>query len=65
MAEEFSPGEGFMYVLLILAIGVVIVAASLLMSSGKLSLGAGVLVILASYAAVLAVVRSFRKRFLS
>ncbi len=65
VTEEFSTSEGVKYILLILAIAVVIVATSLMISSGKLGLGAGAGVILASYAAVYAVVRSFRRRFLS
>lgn|GEM_PF-3997783 len=65
VAEEFSTREGVKYILLILAPAVVIVAASLMISSGRLGLVAGAGVILASYAAVYAVVRSFRKRFLS
>ncbi|NOZ58591.1 MAG: hypothetical protein GXO66_03300, partial [Euryarchaeota archaeon] len=47
MAEEFSPREGVRYVLMLLVPAAMIVAVSLMMTSGKLSLPAGVLVILA------------------
>ncbi|WP_456475312.1 hypothetical protein [Candidatus Pyrohabitans sp.] len=65
MAEEFSTREGVKYLLFIIAPAVVIVIASLMISSGKLGFGAGVVAILASYAAIYGTVRSFRKRFLS
>ncbi len=65
MSDRFSPREGIRYVLMLLAPAAVIVAVSLLMTSGRLSLAAGALVILTSYLAVLAVVRSFKRRFLS
>jgi glycerol dehydrogenase-like iron-containing ADH family enzyme len=65
MAEKFSPREGVRYVLMLLVPAAVIVAVSLMMTSGRVSLTAGVAVILASYLAVFAVVRSFRRRFMS
>ena len=63
--EKFSTTEDVKYVLLILAIASVIAVTSVMMTSGRLSLAAGALVILTSYLAVLAVVRSFKRRFLS
>ncbi len=65
MGEEFSAQEGVKYVLVIIALGAIIAIASLMVSSGRLGLWAGAGVILACYAAVYAVVRSFRMRFLS
>jgi len=65
VGEEFTTQEGVKYVLVIIALGAIIAIASLTVSSGRLGLWAGAGVMLACYAAVYAVVRSFRMRFLS
>ncbi len=64
MVEELSVTVEVKYILLIIAMGVIIFAISLLIYIGKISLLASTLIILAFYVVLLFIVVSFRKKFL-
>lgn len=64
MVEEFSVTGEVKYILLIIALGMIIFAVSLLIYLGKISILDSTLIILAFYVVLLFIVRSFRKKFL-
>ncbi|GBE55043.1 MAG TPA: hypothetical protein ENH28_02230 [Euryarchaeota archaeon] len=64
MVEELSVTGEVKYILLIIAMGVIIFAISLLIYMGKISLLASTLIILAFYVVLIFIVMSFRKKFL-